>query len=91
MIPDRKAARVRCTRIIEVWGPQEGCREFMSAPEAELRCTAPATHLIKYVDPYDREPVRERECAQHARQTARDLTPWGARVYRFRPDPVRPQ
>lgn len=87
----RHQPAIRCGRVEAVWGPHEGCQEFMSGPEAEYRCGSAATHLIKYVDPYDREPVRERECTHHARQTARGLAAWGARVYRFRRDPVRPQ
>jgi hypothetical protein len=36
----------RCESVTEVWGPNSGCREFMSGPE-EIPCGSPATHQME--------------------------------------------
>ena len=74
-----------CLLVDLVWGPHEGCREFMTAPD-EMPCLAPATHLAKAAD-HDGLPVRDRCCDRHAALLRSHPEMYGvrdARVYRFR-------
>lgn len=38
---------VQCDVVHEVWGPNEGCKEFMDVPEG-FRCSNPAAHVMAF-------------------------------------------
>jgi len=82
----RPAPSIRCDAWIELWGPHDGCREFMSEPEISTRCPGPATHVAKYHPdafhyPYELNG-RARVCIFHAKEARGDSECRG--VYRFR-------
>jgi hypothetical protein len=59
--------RVRCDAVHEMWGPHEGCREFMTEPEAIVRCDGPVTHyaVIEHGSPSGAYVEAENLCEQH--------------------------
>ena len=72
---------VRCEHVWEAWGPHEGCREFMTEPEAIVQCDEPATVVITGLEfgfepPH--EPVERRtfSCTHHAADIAKDSMFW---------------
>lgn len=48
-----------CEYVQEMWGPHEGCREFMTEPEAVVCCTNPATRI--YIVEHHVPPVGDVE------------------------------
>lgn len=76
----RPMPAVRCFKVHEVWGPHDGCREFMARPDTFL-CRQPATHVVKGVDPYD-GPYKDLGCGEHAAEAVADDAT--VRAYRFR-------
>jgi hypothetical protein len=57
-----------CDFLHELWGPHEGCREFMTEPEAVLRCGQPAVRLqlVEFASPEGPEREELHSCAQHS-------------------------
>lgn len=55
---------MKCEAMGEFWGPQEGCREFMDAPEATWECGNDAAVMI--VENYDGEYGLVALCEEHA-------------------------
>ncbi|WP_158884056.1 hypothetical protein [Amycolatopsis anabasis] len=70
----QKRSVVLCENEHEDWGPNEGCREFMTSPAAILPCTGQAIAVFTPVpNLYDPEPTPMRLCAYCAEEVAREI------------------
>lgn len=77
--PKRKPKQ-RCEVVESIWGPHEGCAEFMDAPD-EHACSEPATHMLRIPASLYLGPQKLRVCLWHARnQNLAD----DVRIYRYR-------
>lgn len=66
-------AKGLCARVHETWGPNEGCREFMSAPEMHS-CPEKAVHIAVFEEHSQTgiDYVTEQLCTQHALEALND-------------------
>ena len=59
---DGDEVMMTCQAVEEMWGPHEGCREFMDEPEAVVFCGEPAVAIESWGDhPDDQVAV----CSKH--------------------------
>lgn len=59
--------RIKCDYEHELWGPHEGCREFMDGPEAIIPCNNDATRVFHVTDhtPFGDEDEDVYACDEH--------------------------
>lgn len=79
----RKTPQQQCEIVHEAWGPHEGCREYMTGPEAVIRCSSPSTHEVKMTSPWDGR-ITSRVCREHAREHRSDEFVTVRGIYRYR-------
>lgn len=70
----------RCDFYYEVWGPHEGCAEFMEGPEAVVTCDKPSVYRAWITDPVTGERERLHACQAHVSEM-RDAE---VKMFRFR-------
>jgi hypothetical protein len=73
-----------CQAIIEVWGPHEGCREFMSEPES-FPCGGEAAALLTLS--CDGTITTEFLCGEHAASTRQTAADQGIEIISYSPAP----